>query len=107
MRRDSYHLERPYFSDFIFEDYTLTRYVRAAARFEEIRDRVRADGITHLLVRHDILLDYRRSPIVDEGRPRDENVARLTLLADFFTRGTRLVKGDQKFWLIELPAPPG
>ena len=107
MRRDSYHLERPYFSDFIFEDYTLTRYVRAAAGFEEIRDRVRADGITHLLVRHDVLLDYRRSPIVDERRPRAENEARLTLLADFFSRGTRLIKGDQKFWLIELPARPG
>jgi hypothetical protein len=107
MRRDSYHLDRPYFSDFIFEDYTLTRYVRAAAGIEEIRDRVRADGITHLLVRHDILLDYRRSPIVDERRPREENVAKLTLLADFFTRGTRLIKGDQKFWLIELPARPG
>jgi len=107
MRRDSYHLERPYFSDFIFEDYTLTRYVRMADGVEEIRNRVRADGITHLLVRHDILLDYRRSPIVDERRPREENVARLTLLADFFTQGTRLIKGDQKFWLIELPARPG
>lgn len=107
MRRDSYHLERPYFSDFIFEDYTLTRYVRTATRIEEIRDRVRADGITHLLVRHDILLDYGRSPIVDERRPREENVAKLALLADFFTEGTRLLKGDQKFWLIELPARPG
>ena len=103
MRRDTYHLERPYFSDFIFEDYTLTRYVRAAAGYEEIRTRVRADGITHLLVRHDLLFDYRRSPIVDERRTREENEARLTRLADFFSRGTRLVKGDQKFWLIELP----
>jgi hypothetical protein len=107
MRRDSYHLDRPYFSDFIFEDYTLTRYVLAAARYEEIRDRVRADGITHLLVRHDILLDYQRSPIVDERRPREENMARLTLLADFLSREARLVKGDQKFWLIELPPRPG
>ena len=107
MRRDTYHLERPYFSDFIFEDYTLTRYVRAAAGYEEIRERVRADGITHLLVRHDLLFDYRRSPIVDERRTREENEARLTLLADFLSRGTRLVKGDQKFWLIELPARPG
>jgi hypothetical protein len=44
---------------------------------------------------------------VDDRRRRDENVARLTLLADFFGRGTRLIKGDQKFWLIELPARPG
>ena len=105
MRRDA-TISRGLISDFIFEDYTLTRYVRAAAGFEEIRDRVRADGITHLLVRHDVLLDYRRSPVVDDRRPREENVAKLTLLADFFTQGTRLMKGDQKFWLIELPASP-
>ncbi len=107
MRRDTYHLERPYFSDFIFEDYTLTRYVRAATGVEEIRARVRADGLTHLLVRHDLLLDYRRSPIVDERRSREENVAKLELLAAFFGRDTRLIKGDQKFWLIELPPVPG
>ncbi|HSF02619.1 MAG TPA: hypothetical protein VLA62_06395, partial [Solirubrobacterales bacterium] len=106
MRRDSYHLERPYFSDFIFEDYTLTRYVRSASTVEDIRARVRADGITHLLVRHDLLFDYRRSPIVDERRPREDNVAKLELLAAFLSRDTRLLKGDHKFWLIELPAAP-
>jgi hypothetical protein len=103
MRRDTYHLDRPSFSDFIFEDYTLTRYVQAAASVEEIRARVRADGITHLLVRHDILLDYERSPVVDERRPHSENAAKLELMAAFFTQGTRVIKGDEKFWLIELP----
>ncbi len=103
MRRDTYHLDRPSFSDFIFEDYTLTRYVQSAASVEEIRARVRADGITHLLVRHDILLDYERSPIVDERRPRAENAAKLELMTAFFTQGTRVIKGDGKFWLIELP----
>lgn len=103
MRRDTYHLDRPAFSDFIFEDYTLTRFVQAAASVEEIRARVRADGITHLLVRHDILLDYERSPVVDERRPHSENAAKLELMAAFFTQGTRVIKGDEKFWLIELP----
>ena len=103
MRRDTYHLDRAAFSDFIFEDYTLTRYVRSATSVDEIRARVRADGITHLLVRHDILLDYERSPIVDERRPRQENVAKLELMAAFFTQDTRVIKGNGKFWLIELP----
>src|SRR6266853_2435179 len=103
MRRDTYHLDRPAFSDFIFEDYTLTRYVRTATSVDEIRARVRADGITHLLVRHDILLDYERSPIVDERRPRQENVAKLEMMTAFFTQDTRVIKGDRKFWLIELP----
>jgi hypothetical protein len=107
MRRDTYHLERPYFSDFIFEDYTLTRYVRAAASPDEVRARVEASGITHVLVRHDLLFDYRRSPIVDEGKTREQNQAKLELMAGFFTQGTRLLKGDQKFWLIELPRRPG
>jgi len=106
MRRDTYHLNRPYFSDFIFEDYTLTRYVRNATRAEDIRERMRANGITHLLVRHDVLLDYRRSPIVDDRRTREENTAKMALMAAFFTEGTRLLKGDQKFWLIELPRRP-
>jgi len=105
MRRDTYHLDRPYFSDFIFEDYTFARYVRSAGSVKEIRDHVRAAGITHLLVRHDVLFDYQRSPIVDPQRSREENIAKLELMAAFFTRDTRLVKGDQKFWLIELPAP--
>lgn len=104
MRRDTYHLDRPSFSDFIFEDYTLTRYVRSAASVDEIRARVQADGITHLLVRHDILLDYGRSPIVDEQRSRQENMAKLELMVRFFTQDVRVLKGDRKFWLIELPA---
>lgn len=103
MRRDTYHLDRPAFSDFIFEDYTLTRYVRSAISVDEIRARVREDGITHILVRHDILLDYDRSPIVDERRPRQENLAKLELMAAFFTQDTLVIKGDGKFWLIELP----
>jgi len=107
MRRDTYHLDRPYFSDFVFEDYTLTQYVRAASSAAELRARARAAGITHLLVRHDLLFDYARSPIVDDRLDRERNLAKLQLLADFFQDGTRLIRGDRKFWLIELPRDRG
>ncbi len=103
MRRDTYHLDRPYFSDFVFEDYTLTQHVRDARSAAELRARARAAGITHLLVRHDVLFDYARSPIVDDRETREHNLAKLQLLADFFQDGTRLIRGDRKFWLIELP----
>jgi hypothetical protein len=73
---------------------------------EDIRGRARTAGITHLLVRHDVLLDYRRSPIVDDRRSPEENLAKMALMAAFFSDGTRLIKGDQKFWLIELPRRP-
>jgi hypothetical protein len=107
MRRDTYHIDRPYVSDFVFEDYSLTRDVRAATSAEEIRARMRAAGITHLLVRHDQLFDYARSPIVDDRQSREHNLAKLGLMAAFFQEGTRLIRGDGKFWLIELPRPAG
>jgi hypothetical protein len=103
MRRDTYYLERPYFSDYIFEDYTLRKYVEEAKDAAELRARVWRDGITHLLVRHDWLLDYDRSAIVDDRRPKAENLARMNLLNDFLKNGTRIIRNDQKFMLIELP----
>ena len=103
MRRDTYHIDRPYFSDFVFEDYTLAQYVRDARSAADLRARARAAGITHLLVRHDVLLDYEKSPIVDERLPREHNLAKLQLLTLFFGENTRLIRGDRKFWLIELP----
>jgi len=107
MRRDTYHLERPYFSDFIFEDWTLRQWVRAARDADEVRTRTRAAGISHVLVRHDLLFDYDRSPIVDDRRPRGENLAKLDLMAGFFRESGRLMRGDQRFWLIELERSSG
>src|SRR5207249_9838466 len=39
MRRDTYYLERAYFSDFIFEDWTLREWVRAARDPDELATR--------------------------------------------------------------------
>jgi hypothetical protein len=104
MRRDTYNLERPYFSDYMFEDYTIKKYVEEAKSVEELRSRVRADGITHLLVRHDLLLDMQRSPIIDERRTPEENLAKMRLLGSFLLDGTRVIRRDNRFMLIELPA---
>ncbi|MFN7947031.1 MAG: hypothetical protein U0Z53_16895 [Blastocatellia bacterium] len=103
MRRDGYHIERPFFSDYLFEDYTLTRQVQAAADLNELRARTRAAGITHLLIRYDVLLDYARSPVVNDRLPEAENQQKMKLLKSFLTEGTRMLKSDQKFMLIELP----
>lgn len=103
LRRDSYHLERPFFSDYLFEDYTLTRDVREAKDLPELRARARARGITHLLLRHDVLLDYARSPVVNDKLPEAENRQKMDLLKSFLTEGTRIIRSDQKFMLIELP----
>lgn len=106
VRRDSYHLERPYMADFIFEDWTLRQWVRDASDADGLRARARAAGLTHVLVRHERLYDYARSPIVDESRPREENVARLRRMDGFFREGTRVLRADRRLWLLELPPAP-
>jgi hypothetical protein len=102
MRRDTYYLDRPYFSDFIFEDWTLREWVRGSASADELAARVRAAGITHILLRPELLLDYTRSPIVDDRRSREENLAKLELTTTFLTRRARRIRGDQTFWLLEV-----
>jgi len=100
--RDTYYLERPYFADYLFGAYTISQWVREAKDADELRARARAQGITHVLVRHDNLLDPARSPVVDDHEPAEVNRARLERLFGFLTQGTRLVQGGPKFWLIEL-----
>jgi hypothetical protein len=107
MRRDTYHIERPHVGDFIFEDHTLKTWVRQARSVAEVLDRARAAGITHVLVRHDILLDYARSAIVDDRLSREENVANLLRTRAFFADGTRVLRVDGKYGLIELPRGRG
>jgi hypothetical protein len=102
MRNDTVHLERAYFADYIFEDYTITKLVQAAADVAELRAQVKAMGITHILLRHETLFDYARSPIVDDRKPEAENRAKLQLLQSFLQEGTKVLKRDAKFLLIEL-----
>jgi hypothetical protein len=103
MRRDTYNIERPYFSDYMFEDYTIKKFVEESGTASQVRARVREIGITHLLVRQDVLLDYARSPIVDDRRSRAENLEKMKILQDFLTEGTRIIRRDARFILIELP----
>lgn len=103
VRRDTYHLERPYVGDYLFEDYTLRRWVAEAGSAAELRARARAAGITHLLVRHDVLFDPARSVLVDDARPDAENRARLARARAFLVDEARVLRADQKFLLAALP----
>jgi len=107
MRRDTYHLERPATGDYLFEDYTLRKWIEAAPAGADVQRRARAAGITHVLIRHDILFDSARSPLVDDRRPPADNAARLERLRSFLADGTRMLRADKKFALVELaPGPP-
>jgi hypothetical protein len=102
MRRDTYHLERDFFGDYLFEDYTLQRFVAQARSPADLAASARTLGITHVLARHDLLLDQARSPFVDDRQPEAVNRARLALVQAFLAGGGRVLKADGKFVLSAL-----
>jgi hypothetical protein len=65
-----YYLERDYFADSVFEDYTLTKIVKSSKTPVEIKDKIRAMGITHLLYRRTILLGAKTIPFNKEEAER-------------------------------------
>lgn len=103
MRNDTVHLQRDYFADYIFEDYTITKLVKESANVSELRAKVKAMGITHILLRQDVIFDYARTPLVDDRKPEAENQAKLQLLKAFLHEGTQVIKGDAKYLLVALP----
>lgn len=102
MRRDTYNLERPYFSDYLFEDWTLRRLVWESRSAPELKARTAAMNIQYVLSRHDFLFDYDRSPIIDDTKPRAENEAKLKMARELLLDPARTVKADARFSLVKV-----
>jgi len=60
-------------------------------------------GITHVLTRHDFLLDYRQTDIVEEKRAESANRAKLKMTEDFVLDKANTIRADRKFSLVKLP----
>ncbi|MCD9186630.1 MAG: glycosyltransferase family 39 protein [Pyrinomonadaceae bacterium] len=104
MRRDSYLIEKPYFSDYMFEDWTLKQISEESNSVAELRAKARKLGITHILARHDFLLDFNKSVIVDpQKRSDEENRKKLQMVRDFILDGNNTLKADKRFSLVKLP----
>ncbi len=102
MRRDTYNIERPVFSDYLFEDWTLRKMLWESSSAQEMRTKTAAMGIKYVLTRHDFLFDYDRSTLVDDKKPRAENEAKLKIAKDFVLDPANTIKADDKFSLIKV-----
>ena len=102
MRRDTYNLERPYFSDYLFEDWTLRKMVWDARSAEELKAKTAAMNVQYILARHDFLFDYDRSPLVDDAKPRAENEAKLKISKELLLDPARTIRSDKKFSLVKV-----
>lgn len=102
MRRDTYNIERPVVSDYLFEDRTLRDMVWHSRNVEELRAKAAALDVQYVLARHDFLFDYDRSTLVDDSKPRAENEAKLAMAKSFLLDPTRVVREDDKFSLVKV-----
>jgi len=102
MRRDTYHIDRPVFSDYLFEDWTLRQMVWDTQNAEELKAKAAAMGVDYILARHDFLFDYDRSTLVDDSRPRAENEMKLANARALLLDPGRTVRSDAKFSLVRI-----
>ena len=103
LRRDSYYLDRAYFSDYLFEDWTLRKMIWDSRDVNDLRAKIKQTGINYILIRHDFLFDYAQSTIVDDKKSKPENLAKLNVLRELVLDNADVIKSDKKFSLVKLP----
>ncbi len=102
MRRDTYNLDRPYFSDYLFEDWTLRKLIWESRNVQDLKAKAAAMGVQYVLTRHDFLFDYDRSTLVDDKKPRAENEAKLKIAKEFILDKANTIRSDEKFSLVKV-----
>ena len=102
MRRDAYDLDRPFFSDYLFEDWTLRQMLWESRSVQELKAKAAAMGVQYVLTRHDFLFDYDRSTLVDDKKPRAENEAKLKIAKEFILDKANTVRADDRFSLVKV-----
>jgi hypothetical protein len=102
MRRDTYYLDRPAVSDYLFEDWTLHNILWSTRSLPEMKSQVAAMNVQYILTRHDFLFDYERSPLVDDKKPRGENEAKLKMARALVMDPAQTIRSDDKFSLVKV-----
>jgi hypothetical protein len=103
MRRDTYNLDRPAVSDYLIEDWTLRKMVWNVSNAQELKANAASLGVQYILTRHDVLLDYKQSALVDEDHySRAENEAKLKMAKELVLDPARTVLSDKKFSLVKV-----
>ncbi|WP_058867630.1 hypothetical protein [Chloracidobacterium thermophilum] len=90
----TYYLERPFLTDYAFEDYTLARLVRGARTADELAAAVARLDVDWLLIAPGIVLDPRTTPF--------ENEAERARFVAYLRRYATLVRQDGQLALFRL-----
>ncbi len=101
MRRDTYHIDRPVVSDYLFEDWTLRDMAWSARNAPELKAMAASLGIQYILTRDDFLLDPQKSTLIDD-RKAAESQTRIQMVRELVRDPQRTVMSDEKFSLVKI-----
>lgn len=59
-------------------------------------------GLRYILVRHDFLIDYEHSSLVDDKRERQENEAKLKIVRELLLDPAKVIMADDRFSLVKI-----
>lgn len=90
----TYYLERPFLTDYAFEDYTLARLVRGVRTADELAAAIAQLKVDWLLIAPGIVLDPQTTPF--------ENEAERARFVVYLRRYTTLVRQDGRLVLFQL-----
>jgi hypothetical protein len=86
----------------MFEDWTIKKFVLESKTADEVRKKAKEMGVNYVLTRHDSLLDYKISVIVDDSKPKPENLEKLKITEDFIFDKANQIKADKRFSLVKI-----
>jgi hypothetical protein len=88
-----FYLERPYFSDSVFEGHTLKRILNNSESTYEVLEYLRQRGWSHLLIRP----DFFAKDIVQSNNKLQEH------FVDLLNKKLELLKISGPYWLLKIP----
>ena len=102
MRRDTYNLDRPYFSDYLFESWTFRNLVWEAQDLADLKTKIRTMGVNYVLIRKaTVISELQPMHVSDEdwakAKQRKEAIAK-----EFILDTANTIRADEKFSLVKV-----
>ncbi len=102
MRRDTYNIERPIFSDYLFESWTFRNLVWESHDVNELRTKIRSMGIDYILVNKTTLISELQPISVRDEDWKQERTNKERMANELLLDRSRTIKADNKFSLIKV-----
>lgn len=102
MRRDTYNLNRPVLSDYLFESWTFRNLVWESRNLTELKSKIQDLGVSYVLIRKTTIISELQPIHVSDDEWARAKEAKERIAKDFILDKANTVHADDKFSLVKL-----